>query len=69
MKEREKISNCMGHIQTGRMTCCLERKSQNLVLFKEKLNSYFYVSVDNDTVKILKEILSVNSHILEKKVK
>ena len=42
-------------IQTELMTCCLGRKCQN--------------SVDNDTMKIQKDILYVNSYILENIVK
>ena len=37
--------------------------------FKKIFNSYVYVSVDNDTMKIQKEIEYVNSHIWEKIVK
>ena len=48
-------SRCItGNIQTERMACCLCRKGQNSVL--QLFNSYVYISVDNDTIKISNEI-------------
>ena len=43
------------YIETERTTC-LDRKGQNCVTFQKKFNSYTYVSVDNDTIKIVMEI-------------
>ena len=46
------------------------QKMSKLSTFLKKIfNSHVYVSVDNDTMKILKEIEFANSHILENIVK
>ena len=57
-----------GYIQMEFMTCCLGRKCQNSILLKNIFNSYEYVLVDNETMKVQKEIENVNSHILENNI-
>ena len=58
-----------GYIQTELMTCVSAENVKIEYFFKKIFNSYAYVSGDNDTMKIQKEIEYVNSHILENIVK